>query len=959
MPNPRYPRGSEWRKWDLHFHTPSSYDYQFKAATNAQIVDTMIGNGVGAFAITDHHVMDASRIREIQTLAVQRSTVFPGIELRTELGGSDHVHMIGIFPEDCDIDFIWTKLSAGLGITTAEVRRKGDDRIYVDFRESSKLIRECGGIVSVHAGRKANTIEGIRNSELYKQQQKTDLLTECVDILEVGQAKDVDDYRKIVFPAIGIRQPVCLFSDNHDIRSYVVSENCWIKADPTFRGLKQIKSEPEDRVFIGDEPPSVTRMSRRATRIAKQVEMHRIPGASTDETWFDCTIPLSNEMVAIIGKKGSGKSALSDVLGLLGNTPRFESFSFLRRDRFRNPKNPKARQFYASMEWADGTTDSVPNLDIDPSTDAVEKVRYIPQNYLEKICNEIGLGKGGQFYSDLQQVIFSHVSEVDRLGFSSLDQLLAYRSEETNRAIEQLVAEIRNLNREIVNVDERLIPQYRKSIEAQLAEKKRELDAHLRTKPDEVQRPDSDPKTKSQADAASEALKVSRKELQSLDSAIKDLNIKDAVVARRRSIAEKLLGKLDNIQRQVNAALGEASSDFDELGIASEQIVKLHIDRNVVEQRLAEYDTERRVTANRLDAEVPDSLAAKRIAVLTFIDELQTQLNAPQRAYQDYLQLLDAWEAARADVVGTSDAVGTIVHLEKQLADLDNLPAELMQLQKRRNRRLLEIYREKQKLGQYYRTYYRAVEDFLDHHPLAKSEQFRLTFNVSIADSGFASTFLGRLNRRKTGPFMGDEDGSVEMKRILDNTDFDSAIGTLRFVKMLFRKLAERDGKPLLLQDQLRNGILPEDIYDYVYSLGFLSPMYNLQWDGKTLEQLSPGERGNLLLVFYLLIDRDDIPLVIDQPEENLDNQTVYKTLVPCIKDAKKRRQIVLVTHNPNLAVVCDAEQVIRAEMQKDKSNLVTYTSGSIEDPVMNHHIVDVLEGTRPAFDKRNEKYFV
>lgn len=98
------------------------------------------------------------------------------------------------------------------------------------------------------------------------------------------------------------------------------------------------------------------------------------------------------------------------------------------------------------------------------------------------------------------------------------------------------------------------------------------------------------------------------------------------------------------------------------------------------------------------------------------------------------------------------------------------------------------------------------------------------------------------------------------------------------------------------------------------------------------------------------LVDRSDIPLVIDQPEENLDNQTVYKTLVPCIKDAKQRRQIIMVTHNPNLAVVCDAEQVIYAEIQKENGNAVSYSSGSIENPNINRRIVDVLEGTKPAF---------
>jgi len=132
----------------------------------------------------------------------------------------------------------------------------------------------------------------------------------------------------------------------------------------------------------------------------------------------------------------------------------------------------------------------------------------------------------------------------------------------------------------------------------------------------------------------------------------------------------------------------------------------------------------------------------------------------------------------------------------------------------------------------------------------------------------------------------------------------------------------------------------------------------SFSWDGKTLEQLSPGERGNLLLIFYLLIDRDDIPLVIDQPEENLDNHTVYRTLVPCVKEAKRRRQVIMVTHNPNLAVVCDAEQIIAAEIRKDRGNEVTYLSGSIEDPAINQKIVDILEGTRPAFNKRDAKYF-
>jgi ABC-type lipoprotein export system ATPase subunit len=106
------------------------------------------------------------------------------------------------------------------------------------------------------------------------------------------------------------------------------------------------------------------------------------------------------------------------------------------------------------------------------------------------------------------------------------------------------------------------------------------------------------------------------------------------------------------------------------------------------------------------------------------------------------------------------------------------------------------------------------------------------------------------------------------------------------------------------------------------------------------------------------LIDKDDIPLVIDQPEENLDNQTIYEVLVKCLADVKKRRQVIVVTHNPNLAVVCDAEQVIHASLDKTTSS-VKYSTGAIENPEMNKHAINVLEGTRPAFNNRDSKYFV
>lgn len=1030
MPTPVYPRGSEWRKWDLQVHTPFSalnngFGSDFPAYAK-QLIERACKDDIAVVGVTDYFTIQGyTALKELladdtalkalvgDELAERAAGILflPNIELRLStivrnVNAADsrvNFHVLfsdNVLPIHIEEHFLrelkftgdaapssgdesWSLnplnlAELGKRLKEQHVKFRGETDSFVgmmnaivDHSEVSRILAskksffedryllclpcdedlsKCSWDDQGHWARK----QLIQKSHMLLSSNKK------TRNFALGKMHDSPEQFKEEFKTL---KPCIHSSDSHNFDELFCPKegrHTWIKADPTFYGLRQILNEPEDRVFIGEVPPSLTRAAQHATRIATRVEVRKTAAATTTEKWFDASLALNNELVAVIGNKGSGKSALSDILGLLGNTPRHEAFSFLTSAKFRRSKNNKSRQFEASLTWADGTTDSVPSLDVNPSPDAVEKVKYIPQSYLEDICNEIGAGKGGRFYDELQQVIFSHVPEVERLGFGTLDELLTHRSEETNQAIAQFVANLQERNTLIVATEERTLPQHRKAIEAQLAEKNRELEAleaQTATRPSDVSKPDADPTALQQSKVATEELEKQQAALRVLELEIASLRSSDLVAAKKHSTAEKLAGKLKNLERHVEVFLAEAKPEFDELGIAASDVVTFKVDPAKINALLKALVAERAGISLKLSAETIDGPEFKRKAVVAAIEGLQAQLSAPQRAYQAYLQLLKDWEAGRAKIIGTDDAIGSIKYLQKQLTDLDGLPAYLRTLRKQRDRKVLEIFREKQKLRAYYETYYGAVQSFLKLHPLAASEQFQLTFNVSMAESGFSEAFLGRLNRRKVGPFMGDEEGAAEMKRLLDNANFDSPLGTLRFTRALFAKMAERDGKALLVKDQLRQGVTAQEIYDFVYSLGFLSPIYNLRWDGKGLEQLSPGERGNLLLIFYLLVDQDDIPLVIDQPEENLDNQTVFKTLVPCIKDAKKRRQIVMVTHNPNLAVVCDAEQIICAEMQKDHDNAVTYISGSIEDPTINGRIVDILEGTRPAFDKRDDKY--
>ncbi len=136
--------------------------------------------------------------------------------------------------------------------------------------------------------------------------------------------------------------------------------------------------------------------------------------------------------------------------------------------------------------------------------------------------------------------------------------------------------------------------------------------------------------------------------------------------------------------------------------------------------------------------------------------------------------------------------------------------------------------------------------------------------------------------------------------------------------------------------------------------MSWLEGRFNLTGGGLPLDQLSPGERGLVLLLFYLVVDREDTPLLLDQPEENLDNAAVRRVLVPALCDARQRRQVIIVTHNANLAIVGDADQIVYCTHSGDRFDV---EAGSLADAAAGNYSIDVLEGARPAFDNRRLKY--
>ena len=92
-----FSKGSEWGKWDLHFHTPSSYDYKDRSVTNEKIIEVLKENNISLVAITDHHTIDVERITELRNLAGNDIKILPGIEFCSDSRGREPIHFIGIF----------------------------------------------------------------------------------------------------------------------------------------------------------------------------------------------------------------------------------------------------------------------------------------------------------------------------------------------------------------------------------------------------------------------------------------------------------------------------------------------------------------------------------------------------------------------------------------------------------------------------------------------------------------------------------------------------------------------------------------------------------------------------------------------------------------------------------------------------------------------------------------------
>jgi ABC-type lipoprotein export system ATPase subunit len=1005
-------RGSLWRVWDFHAHTPASHQWdgaKLDDAPSQADREVIIANTVKAMrdaepdviVIMDYWTFDGYlAIKDYVQKnpgALGNKVVMPGIEIRVE---SSHpkqrlnVHFV-IDPElkdQCFADLLgslkislgsrdrgvskdcFIEWARGLGTDKLNEHSFDVDRVGRDDKYAllvGKLTAEVTS-ASAHAALEClplgtglmlmpwDTYGGMRGIDWAKHYAEVRRLMqadifECKDIASRecfhGQkTANNEEFFNNFWDSIGKEARLCVRgTDAHSFSKYGVFPSgmkTWLKAEPTFLGLKQAIKEPVFRSFIGDIPPKKAMVEANGSLFMDRLRVKKKLGALPSEDWFDgLDIELNPDLVAIIGNKGSGKSAMADLLALAGNSKLQSYFTFLNPDRFKAGGSKRAGAFDIDLTWCNNDVTGGP-LDSQMTAGKPERIRYISQRYFDELCNEHVTGKSDRFAQEIKGVLFSKMEPAEKLSFENLDAYLASQENTAKERLTQLRARLHDVNAAIAIVDFHQTAAYQNELNEKLATKQLLLGDLEGQQPAEVLAPPKGTESTTES-----------KRLDEINQLQATLNIKivenDAVrkaCSEHRQALKQALERIVLFQNQAQETGARITEDLASAGISIENPITLHTKVDEISEL---YQVEnRKIIAS---GELLEELNGQVTALKQERDALQEKLDGPSKTYQLYLTALKAWEEQKSALVGTHETTDSLAYCAARIEELNKLPEQRKALEDQRSGISLNIYKELKSIADSRKPLFKPVEQIVADFPEVQKD-LRIDFQSRLFfDRGRFFEEFFRLVKQNTGGFRGDPEGQTKLDSMIRATDFESEQQVVALLNAICAELITEAKLPI--QQMMRTGVTPQQFYDMVFGLEHLDPKFSLSLTGTTMPQMSPGQRGSLLLIFYLLVDSDQTPLVLDQPEENLDNQTVYSMLVPVIQRAKQRRQIIMVTHNANLAVCCDAEQIVHAEFDRANHFKLRYSCGAIETPAINKSVVDVLEGTTPAFVNRKGKY--
>lgn len=900
-------RGSEWHKWDLHFHTPSSYDYEDGSVTNDDIVNGLLANDVSAVAITDHHVIDVERISELQHIAAGRITILPGIEFLSDARGKDPIHIIGIFPENANLSFVWEQIKNRTNIARIYSSGVQTNEVYNDLVDTCKLIHDLGGLVTIHAGSKSNGIDKITNSLPHYEAQKEDI-ARCIDIFDMGKEEDLEGYRKFVFPSLKKKYPMVLCSDNHDIKNYSVKQNCWIKGMTNFAGLKQIIFEPDLRVRIQSSNPD-NKLGRLVITEAEFEDTNGLFGKQT--------IHFNENLNSIIGGKSSGKSLLLHSMANAIDAAQVGRIS----DALNIPRTYFDGSYQLKVRWKD----DYENVLYSESEDN-RKITYIPQLYINYLAEK------------------DNEEELNNLLISILRQNTTFAAFYVGKK-----NEIANKNGDIQKLLGEMLKERNDAIDTFNALKEIGKVADVQKSIDEL---------KKKIEAITKASSLTPEEQTKYKQFLADEQNLQKWIAYYKGLIELIAQVSTTVDTGIEFILGERVDG--ESGAKYSKLQSILAPYQIPDdfkQLVNSYEANQR----NLQAQFKESLKA-----LNYEAKIQDCEKQLAKIREDIKPVL-------AKVTSQKDLEALKGKLQVETSRLEKSKV----LDKKFKESAANYRALQQKTGDELTQLYALYKDIVNTVNLTYSN---ITDEIKlVASLGYAkeeSLFYPAVNKNK----------------LTDSAYFytlypkDSSYLNLDEMPRFFKSIRNvRDGALNYSLDGTTVVQMPlnqdyesiDDLYKFLLE-DHLKLHFDIQYKNDHLLQMSPGKKGTVLLILFLELSSAEYPIFIDQPEDNLDNRTIYDLLCKMIREKKQSRQIIIVSHNANLVVATDSENVIVANQLGQSSSKRTfasrfeYVNGPLElsfdnsaDPNLSElqakgikeHVCDILEGGIEAFHNRESRY--
>jgi hypothetical protein len=955
MNNFPYPKGSVWRRWDLQCQTilddgyVSLDKYYEEIKTNnptgwakyvakvggeanalrydskAYFTDTSLPKNercidyvrnlvafveefypeLECIGLTDHNYFDDSLLDcFLEYSKKSRLKVLPGIEINCQ-----GIHMLVFFPGT-----LYERETFSAGIQAFLIKfginnRTNSDGVLTttsaDIKEILDEVKKNGGIVIFPHCNSSNGLFQERTST--DRTHLADIFNhQKINLLQARHQRSCLDVSDYINGKSTLRSKFCthISSDARALRDLGLSDKdgnyLWIKADPTFEGLKQIIYEPEQRIFVGPHKPE----EKKSYFVIDRV---RFLDNTGEANFGSDVIEVNQHLTTIIGGKSTGKSLLLYYMAKTIDKKEVET-------RTTEPRIPVTYEFDKSVDfnfeviWKDGQRSLLKTPAGSSRDDSKErKILYVPQKYLNTLSE-------------------ANIKSREALNEFVLSIIL--QDQETNERYQKTVGTIRSVARSIAAEIGELFSEQ---------EDITQIEEDLKQVGDEKGIKEYIHELQVEADEIKAKSGLGEQELQTYDD----------LVSREKAINSQVSNLLED-KKTITTLTDALTSQIQEMLNTSAEYQAYLNDEDVKARSKVELGV--------LDSfQIVLDTATSR---LTLAIEEKLSSSAQQLA------------TITADVAPLVQKVRLQSDLKQKTEAISNEEKKLNEIAIKNNalRTKREAYEKKiSAIVDAYQQMFATYENLRNEFTTFESKFGEITlgvhvgFNEEAFNSRVVKEYLNKTDLKRVVP---DAQWGEEFVYAYDPGKHFTNI-TAMFNALLNGTLNTLKGR------HAKDAVI--HLFDDHFYLDF-----RIFYKSDSLDKMSPGKKGLVLLQLLINLSNEEWPILLDQPEDDLDNRSVYEDLVAFLKTKKLQRQIIIVTHNPNLVVGADAEETVVAnqsgqELGRDnRKHKFEYVSGALENTFeltateepavlyrkgIRQHVYEILEGGKEAFQKREQKY--